>query len=126
MTRKLVSLAVASVFLLGLAACSDDDDGQGFGFPAGQGTTQPGANPFGGGDPNAEGGAGAGYTQASHDNFVNECVGFPGATGDVCECAWGTITQTVSYADWQVFETGYAQGNTALPEWLTSAVAGCA
>jgi hypothetical protein len=128
MTRKLVTLAVASALVLGLAACSDDDDGGGFGFPAGQGTTQPGANPFGGGDPNAEAGAGAGtgYTQASHDNFVNECGGFPGATGELCECAWGTITQTVPYADYQVFETGFAQGDTALPEWLTAAVGGCA
>jgi hypothetical protein len=116
MCRRLVIVAVAS--MLALAACGDDDDGGSFTFPAGQGTTQPQA-----GGPNAA--AGAGYTQASHDNFVNECGNFPGASGDLCECAWGTITQTVPYDQYQVFETAFAQGSTELPDWLTGAVAGC-
>ena len=110
MYRRLLVVAVASLFVL--AACGDDDDGGTLGFP-GQGTTQPQAA------------GGAGYSQASHDNFVNECGNFPGASGDLCECAWTTITQTVPYDQYQVFETAFAQGSTDLPEWLTGAVATC-
>ena len=123
MYRRLVIVAVAS--LLVLAACGDDDDGGGtFGLP-GQGTTQPQAG--GAVDPNAapSGAGGAAYTQASHDNFVTECGNFAGASSGLCECAWGTITQTVPYEEYQVFETAFAQGSTDLPDWLTSAVANC-
>jgi hypothetical protein len=126
MTRKLVALAMASVFVLGLAACSDDDDGGSFGLPAGQGTTQPGGVPGGAADANTGGAEAGGYTQPMHDDFVNECTGQPGATGDMCECAWNTITQSVPFEDYQAFETGFAQGDTTFPEWLTSAVTSCA
>jgi hypothetical protein len=121
MQRRLIVTAAAAVLVFALGACGDDDDeGAGFGFP-GQ-TTQPGAVP-GGAAP--AGGEGAAYTQASHDNFVNECTGFAGATPDLCECAWGSIVQTVPYADYQTFEAGFASGQTALPDWLTTAVATC-
>lgn len=126
MTRKLAALAVASVFVLGLAACSDDDDG-GFALPTGQGTTQPGADALGGAADADTGGAEAGsYTQTMHDNFVGECTGQAGATPDMCECAWTSITQSVPFDEYQAFETAFAQGATDLPDWLTSAVANCA
>jgi hypothetical protein len=60
-----------------------------------------------------------------HDNFVNECANFPGADGGLCECAWTSITQTVPFEEYQAFETGFAQGSTELPDWLTDAVANC-
>jgi hypothetical protein len=120
MFRRFAVLAVASVCVLGMVACGDDDDEGGFGFP-GQ-TTQPGQA---GADPAAGGAAGAGYTQSDHDDFVNECANFPGASGDLCECAWGSITQSVPYADYQAFASGFANGSTALPEWLTAAVGSC-
>ena len=121
MFRRFAVLAVTSACLLGLVACGDDDDEGGFAF--GQGTTVPGQL---GADPAAGAAdAGAGYTQADHDDFVNECANFPGASGDLCECAWGTITQSVPYADYQAFSAGFANGSTALPEWLTSAVGSC-
>ena len=119
MYRRLMILAVAAVCVLG--ACSDDDDGAGgFAIPGGgQATTVPGQVP---GQAPA---GGAAYTQASHDNFVNECGNFPDADSGLCECAWSSITQTVPYDQYQAFEAAFAQGDTNLPEWLTSAVATC-
>jgi hypothetical protein len=131
MHRKLLILAVAAVFLLG--ACGDDDDDGGtLGFPGQGGTTQPGQVPGANADPSGQapgagGDAGSGgYDEAMHGDFVNECSNFPGSSQPVCECAWGQITSSVPFEEYQAFATSFASGDTALPDWLTSAVSSCA
>jgi len=110
-------LAVSALFVVVGCSSDDGDGGSGmFSAPSGE----PGS-PVAGAE-----GDGAAFTDASRATFTSNCLTFDGATDGLCECAWSTITQTVSATEYQQFEAEFLQNpSTDLPDWLTSAVSGC-
>jgi hypothetical protein len=144
MRRTIVPLVVAAALLVTGACSDDDDDGGGMfggganqegdsgesGFPGGEdgGGFPGGEGDGGGGFPGGEGdgGGGGGYDEAAYSNFMDTCTGYPGASDDLCDCAFSEVVASVPYEEYAEFEAEVAAApSTPLPGFVMDAVGAC-